>query len=52
LDDRANLKTMKHHETIKRNDRSTTEGGRRIPLIAINCRTIQVLKSIVVEVEH
>jgi hypothetical protein len=37
---------------VKRNDESTIEGERRIPLIAINCGTIQVLKLIVVEVEH
>jgi hypothetical protein len=37
---------------VKRNDELTIEGERRIPLIAINCGTIQVLKSILAEVEH
>jgi hypothetical protein len=29
---------------VKRNDGSTTEGGRRIPLLVINYGTLQVLK--------
>ncbi len=37
---------------VKRNNGSTTEGERIIPLFAITCGTIQVLKWIVAEVEH
>ncbi len=37
---------------VERNDRSTTEEGRKIPLFAINYETMQVLKWILVEVEH
>jgi hypothetical protein len=29
---------------VERNDRSTTEEGRKIPLFAINYETMQVLK--------
>jgi hypothetical protein len=29
---------------VKRDDKSTTEGGRRIQLLAINCGIMEVLK--------
>jgi hypothetical protein len=29
---------------VKRNDKSTTEGEKKITLFAINCGTIQVIK--------
>ncbi len=37
---------------VKKNDGSTTEGERIIPLFAINCGTFQVLKWILVEIKH
>ncbi len=37
---------------VERDNKSTTEGGRIIQLLAINCGTMQVLKWILVEVKH
>jgi len=37
---------------VERNDISTIEGGRRILLFTIHCETMQMLKWILVEVEH
>ncbi len=37
---------------VKRDDKSTTEGGRRIQLLAINCGIMEVLKWILVKVNN
>jgi hypothetical protein len=44
-----------NHKTcmiVKWNNKSTTEGERRITLFAINCGTIQMLTWIMAKVEH